>query len=164
MNYNSWHTTSAWKSCPKTSKKPRPDRDQTALGPEILRTGKDRNHGPVFGPPPRLETPSLSPFVHVLALPEASDNTHTSHVDENTELPSESPFVHVSLLADTTVEPIPQDGHENGNNTGDAMETEADNWEITANLADWGILRRWRSYLFFVSNRSATGNTVSLPT
>ena len=41
---------SAWKSGPKTGKKPRPDRDQTALGPQIHRTGKDRNRGPVFGP------------------------------------------------------------------------------------------------------------------
>ena len=41
---------SAWKSGPKTGKKPRPDRDQTALGPQIVRTGKDRNRGPVFGP------------------------------------------------------------------------------------------------------------------
>jgi len=40
---------SAWKSGPKTGKKPRPDRDQTALGPQICRTGKDRNRGPVFG-------------------------------------------------------------------------------------------------------------------
>ena len=41
--------TSAWKSGPKTGEKPRPDQDQTALGPQILRTGKDCNCGPVFG-------------------------------------------------------------------------------------------------------------------
>ena len=43
-------SASAWKSGPKTGKKPRPDRDQTALGPQIHRTSKDRNRGPVFGP------------------------------------------------------------------------------------------------------------------
>jgi len=30
-------TDSAWKSGPKTGKKPRPDRDQTTWGPQILR-------------------------------------------------------------------------------------------------------------------------------
>jgi len=41
---------SAWKSSPKTVKKPRPDWDQTTWDHKILRTGKDRNRGPVFSP------------------------------------------------------------------------------------------------------------------
>jgi len=41
---------SAWKSGPKTAKKPRPDRDQTTWDRKFVGTGKDRNRGPVFGP------------------------------------------------------------------------------------------------------------------
>jgi len=88
--------------------------------------------------PSRLETPSPSPFIHILPLSEASDDVGTRQAEETTELPNESPYVHIIPLADTIVEPTPQDGH-GDNNTGDAMETEADNWEVNANLADWGI-------------------------
>jgi len=40
---------SACKSSLGTAKKPRLDQTWTGSGPEIPRTGKDRNHGPVFG-------------------------------------------------------------------------------------------------------------------
>jgi len=43
-------SSSAWKSGPKTGKKPRPDRDQTVWDRKFAGTGKDRNRGPVFGP------------------------------------------------------------------------------------------------------------------
>jgi len=41
---------SAWKSGPKTGKKPRPDRDQTTWDHKFTGTDEDRNRGPVFGP------------------------------------------------------------------------------------------------------------------
>ena len=43
---------SAWRSSLKTTKRLGLDRTKTGLGPEIPRTGKDRNRGPVFGPSP----------------------------------------------------------------------------------------------------------------
>ena len=106
--------------------------------------------------PPRLETPSPSPFVHVLPLPETNIENEAdelpspspfvhvlplpeANVDDHADEPSsESPFIHVSPLADHHIELTPQDS-QNNNNVGDAMETDADNWEITANPADWGI-------------------------
>ena len=44
------NNSSAWKSGPKTGKKPRPDRDQTTWDRKFAGTGKDRNCGLVFGP------------------------------------------------------------------------------------------------------------------
>ena len=42
--------SSVCKSSLKTGKRPEKDRTQDLSGPEISKTGRDRNRGPVYGP------------------------------------------------------------------------------------------------------------------